>query len=232
MTQSLLDHRTDARLGLEAVERSLREQAQASIRECILNGHFAAGQKLTERQLTEITGASRSILREALSHLEARGLLVRRTHRGFTVAKLEPRSIYEIFELREPVETLAAELFTERASEQEVAEIKAAFEALKHSFQAGDLGKMRSAKEWFFSVLFTGCRNTEIRKALENVMDRISYLRIQLLSDPQRRQLALLEMGRLAKALIARDKDAARAASIAHLVSARGALIKQISNND
>ncbi len=232
MTEHLLNHRPESALGLDNVERSLREQAQSTIREAILSGRFTAGQKLTERQLTELTGSSRSILREALSHLEARGLLIRQTHRGFTVAKLNPRAIYEIFELREPVETLAAELFTERASDQEVAEIKAAFEALEHSFEAGDLRKMRTAKEWFFSVLFTGCRNTEIRKALENVIDRISYLRIQLLNDSERRKQALIEMGQLANALVARDRDAARNASIAHLVSARQALIKQLSKSN
>lgn len=229
MTEHLLDPRMETSLGLDSVERSLREQAQLIIREAILSGRYTAGQKLTERELTALTGASRSILREALSHLEARGLLVRQTHRGFTVAELSPRSIYEIFELREPVETLAAELFTERASDQEVAEIKAAFEALRRSFETGDLRHMRSAKEWFFSVLFTGCRNSEIRNALEYVIDRISYLRIQLLLDADRRQQALIEMGRLADALIARDRDAAREASISHLISARKALIKQIS---
>lgn len=232
MTEHLLNHRMDATLGLDTVERSLREQAQATIREAILSGRFTAGEKLTERQLSELTGASRSILREALAHLEARGLLIRQTHRGYTVAKLDARSIHEIFELRQPVETLAAELFTERASDREVAEINAAFEAIASSFQAGDLRKMRTAKEWFFSVLFTGCRNTEIRKALENVFDRISYLRIQLLNDSERRKQALIEMGQLANALVARDRDAARNASITHLESARQALIKQLSKSD
>ncbi len=219
-------------VGMDGLEESFREQTQSVIREAIIDGDFAAGQKLTERALSEITGASRSSIREALSHLEATGLVVRQPHRGYTVAKLDPRSIFEIFELRASVETLAAELFTERASEQEVNDIKAAIEFLEHGVQTGDLCKIRSAKDRFYNALFTGCRNREIQKALESVIDRIYYLRRHLMSDPDRAQASLNEMSRLAKALVERDKDAARQASIAHLESARSALVKRLSIDD
>ncbi len=215
--------------GLNDAEQSLRVQTQSVIREAIVDGGFHAGQKLTERTLSEITGVSRSSIREALSHLEATGLVVRQPHRGYTVAKLDPRSIFEIFELRAAVETLAAELFTERASEQEVNDIKAAIESLQHGVQAGDLGKISSAKDQFYSALFSGCRNREIQKALECVIDRVYYLRRQLMSDPDRAQASLKEMSRLAQALVERDKDAARIASIAHLESARFALYSHMT---
>ena len=217
-------------VGPDGTKESLREQTQSVIREAIVDGGFAAGQKLTERALSEITGASRSSIREALSHLEATGLVVRQPNRGYTVAKLDPRNIFEIFELRASVETLAAELFTERASEQEVDDIKAAVAYLQHGVQTRDLGKIRSAKDQFYNALFTGCRNREIRKALESIIDRVYYLRHQLMSDPDRAHASLNEMSHLAKALVERNRDAARKASIAHLESARFALVKRLSN--
>lgn len=210
-------------------ESSLRETTQTWLREAILDGHYQAGEKLIERELCELTGASRSVLREALSHMEAKGLIVRQSYRGYTVAQVSMRSIYEIFELRGAVETLAAELFTERASEQEVAEIGAAFAAIEAGILGSDLKKIRAAKDRFFAVLFSGCRNTEIRRAMENVIDRISYLRTQLMSDPRRRQDALIEMRRLAIALQDRNRVEARSASLAHLESARDALVRQVS---
>lgn len=210
-------------------ETSLRESTQSWIREAILSGHYQAGEKLIERELSEMTGASRSVLREALSHIEARGLIVRQSFRGYTVAELSARSIFEIFELRASVETLAAELFAERASDQEVKDIGAAFSAIEAGIHANDLKKIRTAKDQFFTILFSGCRNSEIRCALENVIDRISYLRTQLMSDPRRRQDSLVEMRLLAEALQDRNRVEARAASLAHLESARDALVKQLS---
>ncbi len=223
-----LENRTDTRKAA-ARDTSLREATQAWIREAILAGRYRAGEKLIERELSEKTGASRSVLREALSNIEARGLIVRQSFRGYSVAKLSTRSIFEIFELRASVETLAAELFAERASDQEVEEIGAAFKAIEEGIQLGDLKRIRTAKDQFFGILFSGCRNSEIRRALENVIDRISYLRTQLMSDPRRRQDSLVEMRLLAEALQDRNRVEARAASLAHLESARDALINQLS---
>ena len=189
-------------------ELSLRESTQAWIREAILSGRYQAGEKLVERELSEKTGASRSVLREALSNIEARGLIVRQSFRGYSVAKLSAHSVFEIFELRASVETLAAELFAERASDEEIEAIGAAFKSIEAGIHAGDLQRIRTAKDEFFSILFSGCRNSEIRRALENVIDRISYLRTQLMSDPRRRHDSLGEMRRLADALQDRNRMA------------------------
>lgn len=212
------------------IDTSMRESVQTWIREAILNGQYRAGEKLIERELSDATGASRSVLREALSHTEATGLIVRQSYRGYTVANLSIRSIHEIFELRAAVETLAVELFTERASDQELEELKQAFDALERVMQTDNVGQIRNAKEQFFSIVFNGCRNTEIRRALGNVIDRISYLRTQLMSNPQRRQDSLREMRRLALALFERNRFEARHASIAHLEAAREALTQMLSD--
>lgn len=212
-------------------EGLLRDTTQTVLREAILDGTLPAGQKLVERELVEMTGASRSILREALSNLEARGLIEHQSFRGYTVARIEPRSVYEIFELRVAVETLAAELFTERASDQEIADIAASFARLSKVIKTDNVQAIRRAKSDFFSILFTGCRNAEIRRALENVIDRISFLRSRLMSDPNRRKEALVEMQTLARALERRDRFAARAASINHLTSARNALLAMLAED-
>jgi len=213
----------------EFQDTTLRARAQALLREAILDGHFAAGQKLVERELSLLTGASRSILREALVHLEANGLIERRSYSGFSVTRLSARKVHEIFELRGTVETFAAELFTERASDQEIRDLEAALVVLEDCLINFDLSRMRAAKEGYYEVLFTGCRNVEIQRALSNVIDRIYYLRSRLLLDPDRRQASLAEMRRLTAALVARDRLAARAASLAHISAARDALLHSMA---
>ena len=56
-------------------DETLRARTQRILRDAILDGHYAAGQKLVERELCDLTGASRSILREALVNLEVNGLI-------------------------------------------------------------------------------------------------------------------------------------------------------------
>ena len=211
--------------GVDRLDKTMRSRAQGLLRSAILDGRLKAGQKLVERELCDMTGASRSSLREALVNLETNGLIERESYRGFSVSLLDAQKVREIFELRASVETLAAELFTERASVQEVVALSEALSALEKCNLGFDLAQMRVAKEQYYEVLFTGCRNEEIRRALGNVIDRIHLLRSQLMQDAARREASLIEMRQLTTALINRDRLAARAASLAHIEAARDAVL-------
>jgi DNA-binding GntR family transcriptional regulator len=207
---------------------TLRAKAQQVLRDAILDGHFEAGQKLVERELSELTGASRSILREALVHLEARCLIERQSYRGFTVATLNANKVKDIFELRAMLETQAAELFTERATDEEIAALRETFGKLEQCDQSFELADARQIKEDFYNILFTGCRNIEIKRALENVTDRIYYLRSQLMMDQNRRTASMVEMKRLTEALATRDRWAARAATLEHLQAAEATVLARM----
>ena len=208
---------------------SLRTHVENVVRNAIFDGLYPTGHKLVERELCELTGASRSILREALASLEAKGLIQRESYRGYSVSELNVRQIYEIFELRATLETLAAELFAERASEAEMGELARLLEDLETCVSSGDQPQMRLVKERYYELLFSGCRNREIRRALENIIDRVHYLRGRLMSDPARRRKSLEEMRRLTAALLARDRIEARAASIEHLTAARDTLLESMA---
>ncbi len=208
---------------------TLTSQALERLRQAILDGRFVAGQKLVERELCALTGASRSILREALVHLEAKGLIERQSYRGFTVALLDEEKIKEIFELRTILETQAAELFTQRATDEEITLLKSTFRKLEDCEQAFDLGEARQIKEHFYEILFDGCRNREIKNALSNVTDRIYFLRSQLMMDENRRSASLIEMKHLTNALATRDRWAARATSLEHLQAAEATILAQLA---
>ena len=225
------DAQLTATITAEAQDGTLRSKVQRQLRNAILDGHYQAGQKLVERELCELTGASRSILREALVGLEASGLVESESYRGYRVTLLGVRKICEIFELRSSLETQAAELFAERASEAEMVELQTLLVELEESVRDADLAGMRLVKERYYELLFSGCRNEEIRRALENIIDRVYYLRGRLMSDPGRRATSVLEMQRLTAALIARDRLAARAASLAHLAAARDAVLDAMAQN-
>ena len=211
---------------------TLRGQALHKLREAIIGGGYHAGDKLVERELCTLTGASRSVLREALAELGARGLIEHQSYCGYRVAQMTARQVREVFELRSSLETLAAELFTERASEAETSALRQAQAELDDALSQGGLAKMRAAKERYYDVLFSGCRNGEIQRALEVVIDRVYFLRSQLLMDPDRRIDSQAEMQRLTDALCERDRLAARTASLAHLEAARDALLQRLAETN
>ena len=213
-------------------DQTLRPLAQRIVRNAIIDGKFPAGQKLIERELCELTGASRSVLREALASLEASGLVERQSYCGFRVAKVSARKVVEIFELRASLETLAAELFAVRASEEEMAALVQAFHEIEKRDKKFILSDMRSAKERYFGVIFAGCRNEEIVHALGNVIDRIDYLRSRLLLNQQRRKASLEEFRFLTEALISRNPIEIRKASLRHLYAARDAVLDVLAEEN
>lgn len=86
------------------------DQVVRSIREGILAGRFAQGQRLIARDLTDSLGFSRSTLREAFGHLASEGLVELIPNRGATVRRLSRREIAELFQIRELLEGLSARL--------------------------------------------------------------------------------------------------------------------------
>ena len=85
-----------------------------SLRERILEGDLAPGERLIEKDLTEAYGVARHSLRAALRALAAEGLARIEPHRGASVATLTVDEVVGLFELRAALEVEAARLALER----------------------------------------------------------------------------------------------------------------------
>src|SRR5208282_6157425 len=90
-----------------------RERTVAALRQSILDLHFEPGQRLIERELCEMTGVSRTSLREAIRYLEAEGLVQTIPNRGMVVATVTLEDARQIYQLRGAIEALACRLFAE-----------------------------------------------------------------------------------------------------------------------
>ena len=85
-----------------------------TIRQGIVSGRFAPGQRLVIRDLAEEIPYSRSTFREALRRLAAERLVSLVPNRGAAVQRLTPREMADLFEIRELLEGQAARRAAER----------------------------------------------------------------------------------------------------------------------
>jgi DNA-binding GntR family transcriptional regulator len=88
-----------------------------TIRQGIITGRFAPGQRLVIRDLEEEIGYSRSTFREAFRRLAAERLVSLIPNRGVAVQRLTPREMADLFEIRELLEGHAARRAAERIGE-------------------------------------------------------------------------------------------------------------------
>jgi GntR family transcriptional regulator, vanillate catabolism transcriptional regulator len=94
-------------------------KALLSLRDLILKGALAPGERLSELVIVERLGVSRTPLRAALIRLEEEGLIEALPTGGFTVRAFTERDIYDAIELRGTLEGLAARLAAERGAKPE-----------------------------------------------------------------------------------------------------------------
>jgi DNA-binding GntR family transcriptional regulator len=123
-----------------------RLHAYEQIRQAIVEGRYAAGQRLIEKRLGEEFEVSRTPVREALRMLESEGLVLSLPNKGSVVRPLTAHDIYDIYELRVRLESLAAERAARhpRAEQLEVLEsANADFAAILPSFTTEDLNVLR-----------------------------------------------------------------------------------------
>lgn len=127
---------------------STAQSIAAHLEQMILDGTLVPERRIpSERQLAARLGVSRTIVREALHELHGRGLIETRHGKGSFVACAvppltpdnpmlqtfaeQPRTLYDLFEVREQLEGQAAALAAERASDSDRHRIRQAFEAME-----------------------------------------------------------------------------------------------------
>ena len=91
--------------------------AVMALRDLVVGGELAAGERLYEVKLAERLNVSRTPLRSALAQLEQEGLLERRGATGFFVRQFTVADVFDSIEIRGMLEGTAARLAAERGAE-------------------------------------------------------------------------------------------------------------------
>lgn len=92
---------------------NLQETVLMQLRDLILRGEFAPGQRLAEQQLAERLGASRTPVRAALVTLEQEGLVEANETGKYLVRQFTPREVADAIAVRGHLEGMAARLVAE-----------------------------------------------------------------------------------------------------------------------
>jgi DNA-binding GntR family transcriptional regulator len=217
-------------LRVERTPALIRSQVLENLRQAILDRRLAPGQRLIERELVELTGVSRTSVREALRELAAEGLVTAIPNKGTVVTSVSAEEARQLYQVRSVLEGLAGRLFVENAGD---AQRKALIRALERvERQAAKDAPILAAKDAFYNVLFEGGGNDALRSIVGTLHARVSVLRSLSLSVPGRLEHSLKELRAIVDAILAGDGDAAAAACVRHVEEAGRAGLLALSEQD
>jgi GntR family transcriptional regulator, trigonelline degradation regulator len=193
-------------LRITQIPEPLRNQVVDRLRGAICEHRFKPGERLVERQLGELLGVSRTLVREALRRLEAEGFVASHPRRGITVAELGLETVRSIYEVRAVLEALAGELFVQRATAADRKRLRQAFATFRAAHEQGEETRvLLAATARFYDAVVAGARNEVVEGTLRTLGSRIHMLRARSMSVPGRRELSFREMEVIFEALMGSD---------------------------
>ena len=191
----------------------LRQQVLDTLRQAIIDGRLAPGARLTERELTEMLDVSRTVVREALRSLEAEGLVHVIPNKGPVVRELSRAEAEDLYQIRAVLEGLAARLFVQHASAEQVQQLAQSLDVVVQAYGSGDAARVLDTKNHFYDVLFAGAGSETLSSMLATLHARIWRWRALGLTHPgrstDRSQESITHLRDMLAAIRARDAEAA-----------------------
>lgn len=213
--------------GLGLVHRkafaSAADFAYAKLRGDIMNGRLLPGHRMREQEISESLSMSRTPVREALSRLQADGLLAMQARSGLAVAALDESGVVELYETREALEGTAAYLAARYANPRDIAALEA--ELAIEAALPDDPLRQQQQNRAIHAAILAASHNRFLVKSLLALHDALALLGPTTLTTDGRRAQAMQEHRRIFEAIIARDAARAEAEMRAHVRA--GAAIRQ-----
>ncbi|WP_438991549.1 GntR family transcriptional regulator [Lentibacter sp.] len=220
---------------IETAPQTLRDIVQTKMRDAIMSGHFAPGERLVERPLCEQLGVSRTVVRETIRYLEAEGLVETIAHKGPIVATLNWSQAKQIYDIRRQLESAAAEAAAKASTPAFELALRAALTKLDDAMSAQDWSVIFAATTAFYELIFKQADHNIAWEIVQRLNGRISRLRALTLSAKDRTTSGLAHMSAISDAIIRSDARGAREAVKAHIKDAAKiaqAVLAQETHND
>jgi DNA-binding GntR family transcriptional regulator len=189
-----------------------RDRALDYVKNQILTGSFPGGELISEGEVADALGLSRTPVREAFLRLEAQGLLRLYPQRGALVIAVSPQEVRAVMEARLVVEQFAAGKVTRRSADVRNAvfdRMAAELIRQRHSVMTGDLSEFADADRAFHAILVETAGNDILHDVYGSLRDRqMRMIGESAARDPGRLETILAEHTLIAEAV--RDGNADR----------------------
>ncbi|MFD8735733.1 GntR family transcriptional regulator [Streptomyces sp. NPDC059618] len=184
------------------------DRVYAHVKDGVLERRYEGGALLTEGELADAVGVSRTPVREALLRLEAEGLIKLYPKKGALVLPVSAQEIADVVETRQLVEEHAARKAVP-ASPLLLARLEELLERQKEQAAAGDLAAAAVTDRCFHAEIVRSGGNEILSRLYDQLRDRQLRMGVAVMhAHPDRITKTLVEHEQILDALRSGDADA------------------------
>jgi DNA-binding GntR family transcriptional regulator len=187
------------------------------IRRSVLDGHFAAGQRLIESELSDLYRVSRSTVRQALRELVTDGLVEVQRNKGARIRVISTAEAVEITEVRMMLESLQAAKAAERVTPEQAERLLGIRDAMREKVAAQDPLAYSDLNASLHAFIQEIAGQVTARTILTRLQGQLVRHQFRLSLQPGRPAVSLGQHEKIIDAIVARDPASAEAAMHEHL---------------
>lgn len=224
-------------MGFSVRESAERPRVLERLRHLILTGEYGPNERLIEEQLAERLGVSRTPIREALTMLEAEGLVEIAPNRGAMVASFGVEEVWDIYDLRAVLEGYAARRAADRIKGAELGrmrELTVEMEGLSDRGFAQHEEEIRllvTLNNEFHGIIVEASRNRRLRRLIRRTVEVPLVFKSFFWYTPHERVISNHYHRQILGALEAGDGERAEIVMREHIYEGRDFVIKALSED-
>jgi DNA-binding GntR family transcriptional regulator len=203
-----------------APEQTFKTKVYAALKQAIVNMDIYASAEPTwidERQLSERLGVSRTPVREAVAMLEQEGFVKSMPRRGIMVLKKNKREVIEMVQAWAALESMAARLATQNATDDDIAELRTLFRGFDEEHKPADfLSEYSEANILFHQTLIRLSGSQVLADMTANLLIHVRGIRQITIGRDDRASQSIVDHLSIIEALEKRDVEAAETLSREH----------------
>jgi len=188
---------------------ALKEKVYRALKSAITSMDIYSGSdaaKLDERRLACELGVSRTPIREALSRLEQEGLIETIPHRGAFVVRKTTAEIIEMVYTWAALESMAARLATQRASDEEIGRLRELFGTFKGPDGAtAQIDEYSDTNIKFHQSIMALSKNRDLQALAETLFVHMRAIRAQTITERDRASRSIIDHMHIIEAIEHRD---------------------------
>jgi len=206
----------------------LRDVVIQTLRQAILTGELAPGERLLEIQLADKLGVSRTPVREAIRELAQEGLVTMIPRRGAVVAQITEKSMNDVLEIRRALDALSVEMACDRITEEGLVALKGACDKFEQKLKTGEMREIVEADMKLHDIITQATGNVRLHQLVNNLYEQMYRYRFEYIKDTTRYETLVKEHRIIYESIRNKDKETAIQTAKIHIDNQMKVILERI----